>query len=161
MTMSFTATADRSSRWLLIVSLSLNLFFVGTVGAMAIRHHFAPPRPQAMERPRTAAARFERVAVTLPAADAARLWAEFRARETAAEGTRDALNRAYEGVQAALRAQPFDADKLRAAMSEARSARTVHEQTIQEIIAAGASGMSQDGRNKLADWPPRQPSAKH
>ena len=47
---------DRSSRWLLIGSLALNLFFVGTVGALALRHIMAPPQSVEAERPRTAAA---------------------------------------------------------------------------------------------------------
>ena len=33
-----TMDSDRSSRWLLIGSLALNLFFVGTIGALALRH---------------------------------------------------------------------------------------------------------------------------
>ena len=54
MTMTMTMP-DRSSRWLLIGSLALNLFFVGTIGALAVRHFVAPAQPAATERPRTAA----------------------------------------------------------------------------------------------------------
>ena len=107
MTMTMTMP-DRSSRWLLIGSLALNLFFIGTIGSLAARHYVMPAQPAATERPRTAAARIERLAAPLPAADAEKLRAAFRARETAAEGARDALNKAYERAQGALRAQPFD-----------------------------------------------------
>ena len=84
MTMTMTMQ-DRSSRWLLIGSLALNLFFIGTIGALAVRHYVMPAQPAATERPRTAAARIERLAAPLPAADAEKLRAAFRAREAAAE----------------------------------------------------------------------------
>lgn len=151
---------DRSSRWLLIGSLALNLFFIGTIGALALRHVMSPPQTPTTERARTAAARVERLAAPLPAADADKLRAAFRVRASDAESARDALNKAYERVQAALRAQPFDPAQLRAAMADARAARPSYEQIMQDIFAAGAAGMSSDGRIKLADWPPRSPNAR-
>jgi uncharacterized membrane protein len=159
MTMTM-AMPDRSSRWLLIGSLALNLFFVGTVGALALRHIMAPPQQAETERPRTAAARLERLAAPLPAADAETLRAAFRTRAAEAESARDALNRAYERVQAALRAQPFDAAQLRAAMADARAARPLYEVVMQDILTAGASGMSPGGRARLAEWPPRSPNTR-
>ena len=159
MTMTI-AMPDCSSRRLLIGSLALNLFFVGTVGALALRHVMAPATQAESERPRTAAARLERLAAPLPAADAETLRAAFRPRAAAAESARDALNRAYERVQVALRAQPFDAAQLRAAMADARVARPLYEVTMQEILMAGAAGMSPEGRARLAEWPPRAPSAR-
>src|SRR5437764_8879483 len=129
MTMAITRE-DRSSRWLLIGSLALNLFFIGTLGALAVRHYVMPPQPAATERARTAAARIERLAAPLPAADAEKLRAAFRAREGAAEAARDALNRALEHLQAALRTQPFEPTQLRAALTEIRTARPVYEQVM-------------------------------
>jgi uncharacterized membrane protein len=152
------AAPDRSSRWLLVASLALNLFFIGTVGALAIRHYVTPAQPAATDRPRTAAARIERLVAGLPAADADKLRAAFRAREAAAEGARDALNRAIERIQAGLRAQPFDAAQVRVAMAEARTVRPPYEQIMQEILVAAASTMSQEGRTKLADWPAPRPA---
>ena len=149
---------DRSSRWLLIGSLALNLFFIGTIGALAVRHYVMPAQPAATERPRTAAARIERLAAPLPAADAEKLRAAFRAREAAAESARDTLNRAFERMQAALRAQPFDPAQLRAALADVRAARPVYEQVMQEIYLDGAAAMSPEGRAKLADWPPPRPA---
>jgi uncharacterized membrane protein len=159
MTMTM-AMPDRSSRRLLIGSLALNLFFVGTVGALALRHIMAPPHQAETERPRTAEARLERLAAPLPAADADKLRAAFRARASEAESARDALNRAFERVQAALRAQPFDATQLRAAMADARAARPLYEMVMQDIFAAGASEMSPEGRARLAEWPPRPPNTR-
>ena len=157
MTMTMTMP-DRSSRWLLIGSLALNLFFIGTIASLAARHYVMHTQPAATERPRTAAARIERLAAPLPAADAEKLRAAFRAREAAAEGARDALNKAYERAQGALRAEPFDPASLRGALAEVRTARPAFDQIMQEILLTGASAMSAEGRNKLADWPPSRPA---
>lgn len=146
---------ERSSRWLLIGSLALNLFFIGTIGALAVRHTFAPAQSAAPDRPRTAAGRIERLAAPLPPADAEKLRAAFAARAAAAESARDALTRAFERMQAALRAQPFNPDELRAAMADTRAARPAYEQIMQDVFAAGAAAMSNEGRAKLAEWPPR------
>lgn len=146
---------ERSSRWLLIGSLALNLFFIGTIGALALRHTFAPAQPAVTERSRTAAARIERLAAPLPPADADKLRAAYASRAAAAEAAREALTRAFERMQAALRTQPFNPDELRAAMAETRAVRPAYEQVMQEILATGASAMSNEGRAKLAEWPPR------
>ncbi len=153
MTVAPTTIPDRASRWVLLASLTLNLFFVGTIGALVIRHYVTPLQFTAPDRPRTAAARIERLAAALPAPDAEKLRAAFHAREAAAEGDRDTLNRAVERIQAALRAEPFDVALLRAAMTEARAARPLYEETMQDILVTAAVAMSQEGRTRLADWP--------
>jgi len=157
MTMTMTMP-DRSSRWLLVGSLALNLFFVGTLGALALRHYVLPAPQATSERPRTAAARIERLVALLPAADAEKLRTAFRAREGAAEGARETLNRAFERMQAALRAQPFDPAQLRTALADVRTARPAYEQVMQEIYLSAATAMSPEGRAKLADWPPTRPT---
>jgi uncharacterized membrane protein len=148
------ALQDRSSRWLLIGSLALNLFFIGTVGALALRHYVMPAQPAATERPRTAAARIERMAAPLPPADAEKLRATFRARAAEAEDARTALNRAFERIQAALRKEPYDPAQLRTALAEVRAMRPAYELVMQEIYLAAAGVMSAEGRARLADWPP-------
>jgi len=157
MTMTMTMP-DRPSRWLLIGSLALNLFFIGTLVSLAARAYVLPAQPAPTERPRTAAGRIERLAAPLPAADADKLRAAFRARETAAEGARDALNKAYERAQSALRAESFDPASLRAALADARATRPAYDQVMQDILLAGASAMSLDGRKRLADWPSSRPA---
>jgi uncharacterized membrane protein len=157
-TISTFAVPDRSSRWLLVGSLALNLFFIGTVGALALRHYVTPGQPAATERPRTAAARIERLAAPLPPADAEKLRAAFRAQEQSAEGTRDTLNRALGHLQRALRTQPFDPAEVRLALTEIRAARPVYEQVMGDIYLTAVSAMSQEGRIKLADWPAPRPA---
>jgi uncharacterized membrane protein len=157
MTMLSIALQDRSSRWLLVGSLALNLFFIGTVGALAVRHYVMPAQPAATERQRTAAARIERLAAPLPPADAEKLRATFRARAAEAEVARAALNRAFERIQAALRKEPYDPAQLRTALAEVRATRPAYELVMQEIYLAAAGAMSAEGRARLADWPaPRQ-----
>jgi uncharacterized membrane protein len=155
--MTLTATfaaPDRSPRWLLIVSLALNLFFVGAAGTLAARHYVTSAQPTATERPRTAIARIERLAAPLPPADAEKLRAAYRAQAITAEGSRDAVNRALEHLQAALRRQPFDLEELRTALTEIRTTRPLYEQVMREIYLAAVAEMSTEGRIKLADWPP-------
>ena len=157
MTMTMTMP-DRPSRWLLVGSLALNLFFIGTIVSLVARSYVMPSQPVATERPRTAAARVERLAAPLPAADAEKLRTAFRARESAAEGARDTLNKAYERAQSVLRTESFDPASLRAALAEARAARPAYDQIMQEILLSGATAMSPEGRNKLADWPSSRPA---
>lgn len=157
MTMTMTMP-DRSGRFLLIGSLALNLFFVGTIVALAVRHVFAPAPQVTTERPRTAAARIDRMAAPLPSADAEKMRSAFKAREAAAEGARDEVNRAFERVQAALRAEPFDGARLRASLAAVRAARPAYEQIMQDILTDAASVMSPAGRAKLADAPSPRPN---
>jgi uncharacterized membrane protein len=152
---------ERSWRWLLVASLALNLFVIAAGGALYVRHQFAQPTAREAERPRTAAARIERLAATLPAADAETLRGAFRARAGGTEAARDALNRASERIQGALRADPFNASELRTAMAQTRSLRIVYDQAFHEVVAAAAAEMSPQGRAKLADGPPRpQPTPR-
>ncbi len=155
MTMMSIELGDRSSRWLLVGSLALNLFVIAAGTALYVRHQFAQPAATQAERPRTAAARIERLAATLPAADAETLRGAFRARASATEAVRDALNRASERIQGALRADPLNAGELRTAMAQTRTARIAYDQAFHEVVAAAAAEMSPQGRAKLADWPPR------
>lgn len=150
---------DRSSRGLLVISLALNLFFLGVAGTLAVRHYMAPSQPTMLVQPRmNAAGRIERLALGLPRADGDILRAAFRAREAEAEAARDALNRAVERVQAGLRAQPFDPAAVRAAMADARAARPAYEHAMHEILVAAAAAMSQEGRTQLGSWPPQRPA---
>ena len=68
MTMTMTMP-DRPSRWLLVGSLALNLFFIGTIASLAARTYVMPSQPAATERPllRSVAARAD-ATVLLPAA---------------------------------------------------------------------------------------------
>ena len=147
------ATLSRgSSRWLLLASLALNLFFVGIAVAM-IR---APASPT---WDRDVFVRIERIAATLPPADADLLRGEVNTRRQALEDAQHQFLTAREQIHTALRRDPFSAEDMRAAMTKTRAARQNFDQTLQGIFANAASRMSNSGRNALADWPPHRKSA--
>jgi len=143
------ARAGRWSRWILFVSLALNLFFIGAWAAFAWRH-FGWER----HRPWTPATRIERLAAALPAGDAEKLRGEFRTRQGNIEAAITSYRQAQRGMREALRAEPFNADALRAAMAEARNARGKLDEALQEVIASAGAAMTPEGRRSLADWTP-------
>jgi len=151
---SVVAGVDRSSRWILLVSLALNLFFIGATGALVTRHYLADRAVSKAPTDRSVAARVERLAATLPSRDAEILRGEYRANATTVDASRAAYHQAQDEVRQVLRAEPFEADAMRAAMGQTRSARQVFDQLLQDMIASAAAKMSAAGRNKLADWPP-------
>lgn len=153
-------TRGGSSRWLLIVSLALNLFFIGAASTLALRHYLESGQTTAVQPQRTAAGRIEWLVAPLPPADAEKLRASFRAQATPAEQARGALNRAIDHLQAALRKQPFDPADLRAALLEIRATRPVYEQVMGDLYLAAVVEMSTEARLKLADLVRPRPRTK-
>src|SRR5207302_9443454 len=98
---------ERASRFLLLASLGLNLFFVGATGALAARHYFAERAATAAPLDRSVAARIERLAATLPPADADALRAEYRVNSATVDASREAYRKAQDDVRATLRGEPF------------------------------------------------------
>jgi len=139
----------RVSRIALLASLALNLFFIGIEGAAAVRKFQASPTGP--DTRRTAAAMIDRIASTLPPDDAEKLRASFREREPQVEAVYGAYRQSHEAIKTALRTEPFDPEKLSAAMSATRTARQALEETMQGVIVPAATAMSEDGRAKLAD----------
>ena len=147
--------ARGSSRWLLLGSLALNLFFVGIGVAMAVRPH-GPPSWD-----RNVFVRAERIASSLPAADADILRGQIKAKHDAIEDTQIKFRVAQDAIRDMLRREPFDISAVQDAMAKTRAARQNFDQTIQGVFASSASQMSPAGRQALADWPPgRKTSGK-
>lgn len=142
-----------SSRWLLLGSLALNLFFVGVALAMAIR---APASP-AWDR--NVFVRVERIAATLPPADSDLLRGQIAANRVTIEEAQTKYRAAQDTIRATLRQDPFEPAAMRAAMAQTRAARQNFDQTIQGVFAELASQMSSAGRHALADWPPGRKTA--
>lgn len=136
-------------RWLLLGSLALNLFFIGTVVAMIVRQ---PPPVD-----RSISTRIERLAAALPSNDAAILRRNYDANRTAVDGARAGYEASRDSVRAALRREPFDAAAMRDAMAQTRGARQNFDQLLQAVVVTSAGEMSQAGRSRLADYgPPSQ-----
>ncbi len=143
---AFSATVRGSSRWLLLVSLALNLFFVGVAVAMAIR----APAPSAWNR--NVFVRVERMAATLPPADADLVRDQMKAHHDAIANAQDKYYAARESIRATLRQDPFKVDDMRTAMLQTQAARQAYDQVIQGVFADIAEKMSSAGRHALADW---------
>ena len=141
-----------ASRWLLLGSLALNLFFVGVALAMAIR----APAPSYWDR--DVFVRVERLAAALPPADAEILRDRIKTNRETIERAQTKYRSAQNTIRQALRREPFDAEAMRAAMAETRTARQTYDQAIQGVYADAAAQMSSAGRNALADWPPSRKS---
>jgi uncharacterized membrane protein len=137
-----------SSRWLLLGSLALNLFFIGIAVALAIR----APAPPTWDR--DVFVRTERVADTLPPADADLLRGEMKAKHDVIDSAQNKYFAERETIHETLRQTPFKPEDLRAAMANTRAARQAYDVVIQSVFASAASQMSPAGRKALADWPP-------
>lgn len=150
-THAFAAVGARGSgRWLLLGSLAINLFFIGLAIAMAVR----APTPSTWDR--NVFVRIERMAATLPPADAGYLRSEIDAKRQAIETAQTQYRAAQDEIRQALRAEAFSADTLRAVMGKARAARQNFDQILQGTLADAAAKMSPAGRKGMADWPPRR-----
>ena len=147
-------TVERgTSRWLLLGSLALNLFFVGIAIAMAVR----APAPSYWDR--NVFVRIERLAATLPPADADIVRGEVNANRARIENAQTAYHTAQDHIHEVLRQEPFDVEGMRAAMAKTRAARLTSDQTVQDVFAVIASRISPAGRQTMANWPPgRKPA---
>ena len=135
------------SRWLLLGSLALNLFFVGVAVAMAVRAPAPPPRwdPNVFVR-------VERIAATLPPADAAIVRDAMQANHAAIDDAQNKYYAARHEIHETLRQDPFKIADMRAAMVKMRAARQSFDQIIQGVFADAAPKISSPGRHALADW---------
>ena len=135
-----------SSRWLLLGSLALNLFFVGVAVALAIR----APAPLTWDR--NVFVRVERLAATLPPADGEIVRSQMQGHHDSIAEAQAKYQSAREEIRETLRQDPFSADDMRAAMAKTRAARQNFDQVIQGVFADVAAQMSPAGRHALADW---------
>ncbi|HLL26251.1 MAG TPA: periplasmic heavy metal sensor [Xanthobacteraceae bacterium] len=149
---SIATAEDRTSRRIVLWSLGLNVFFVCLVAALLVRLYIAPPAAAPIDR--SASGRIERIATTLPAADAEIIRAEYRAKAGPVDAARDEFERDIDAIRQTFRAEPYDVGATRAAMAEARAAHQRFNLLLHDIIASAANKMSPAGRQKLADWSP-------
>ena len=136
------------SRWLLLGSLALNLFFVGVAMAMAVR----APVPSHWDP--NVFVRVERLAATLPPADADILRGQINETHGAIDDAQTKYHSAREHIHDVLRQEPFDVEAMRAATAQTRATRLAFDQTVQGVFANIAAKISPAGRQALANWPP-------
>lgn len=136
------------TRWLAIVlgvSVALNLFFLGFLSARA----FQRGEPHAERAPHAASGPRER-----------RSWQRHRAFDWMTEAQRDELRprrRALRGtrhaVEDALRAEPFDREKLSQALADLRRQTDEIQASVHQFMLQRAETMSGDERRRLAESP--------
>lgn len=139
-------TRASASRWLLLGSLALNLFFIGAAIAMAIR----APEPRRWDP--DVFVRVERISAALPAADAALVRSAMAANRNAIATAQANYHAARDQIRASFRTDPFDVEAMRAAMAKTRAARQNFDQTIQGVFADLAPRLSSAARHTIADW---------
>ncbi len=144
------------SRWLLLGSLALNLFFFGVAVAMAIRGPAPPPRwdPNVFVR-------VDRLAATLPPADADLLRGAFQADHDRIAMAQTAYYDARRAIHETLRQDPFKVDDMRAAMVKMREARQAYDEVVQGVFAGVAGKMGSAARHAIADWRPDKGSTRN
>jgi len=140
-------------RWLLLGSLALNLAFVGAAGAVAFRYSGPVPLATISRIDHNVTGRLDSLAASLPENDATLLRAQLRTDAVKIATAQADLRLSREEVRKNLRAEPFDAAAMRAALEANRVARDHFAQVLQNAIASAAGRMSIVGRSKLADWP--------
>ncbi len=160
MSVSFAPAAMKhgSSRWLLLGSLALNLFFIGIAIAMAVR---PTPAPAPNSWDPDVFVRMERIAATLPQEDAAILRAQINVDRSGVAVAQSAWQADRDAIREVLREEPFDPDALRDAMTRTRADRQAYDQIVQNLFAQAASKMSREGRLALANWPPNRKRSTH
>ena len=138
------------ARWLLPVSLALNICFVGAAGAVAYRYTGDVPLSVVELINYGAMDRLDRVASALPSSDAQIMRAEIRSDEERIAAAQADLRLTQEDARDTLRAEPFNAEALRAAMQRVQVAREHYHVVLHEVLEAAAPKMSVVGRSKLA-----------
>jgi uncharacterized membrane protein len=147
-------------RWLLLGSLALNLFFVGAAGAVAFRYSSPIPLTTISRIDHSVAGRLNRIAQSLPPADADVMRAQLRVDAEKVAAAQADLRLTQDDVRKSLRAEPFDAETMRAAMAANRTAHENSDQVLRDMFATAAARMSVVGRARLADWPAARESIR-
>src|ERR1700690_2044870 len=127
------AVTRGSSRWLLLGSLAPNLFFLGVAVALGVPAA-APPTWD-----RNVFVRVERIADTLPPADADLLRGQIKANRQLIDDTQRQYHSAQDQIHETLRHEPFDAGGVRAPLGKTRAARQASDQAIQGGFDSPAS----------------------
>ena len=135
------------SRWLLLGSLALNLFFVGVAVAMAIRAPAPRWDPDVFVR-------VERLSATLPLADADILRGAYQASHERIADAQTAYQDGRRSIHEILRQDPFKIEDLRDAIAKTRAARQAVDQVVQGVFADTVVKLSPAARHAVADWRP-------
>lgn len=141
------------SRWLLPVSLALNVF-LGTV--LVVREPGRPHGPPP-GGPRGPLGIVEELAADLPPADAVALRNVVAKRAQEIEYRNRVWRGTPERITTVLAAPDYRPEQLRAVLDEGREAHRAMDDAVAESILEAASALSPEGRQVVAKWRPRGP----
>jgi uncharacterized membrane protein len=153
MSISANAGSAGRTRYLLLGSLALNLFFIGAGGAVALQHSSSPPLQPVVGIRNNMAQRLDAVIASLPADDAKIMRAELKTDAAQLAQAETDLRLAKETVRSKLRAEPYDPAAGRKALAQTSVARERFFQVLHDAVASATAKMSPAGRQALADWP--------
>jgi hypothetical protein len=145
---------ERRSKRYMLLSVALNLFFIAVAATMIARSYLAPATAPELTITidRSAGARIERIAMTLPPADAAIMRAAYRDNAATLDLARAEVDRAVEVMKDSFRAKPYDVDGTRAKTADTRAKYLRFLAMLHDAIATAAGKMSPEGRARLAEY---------
>jgi len=129
-------------RWLVVVSLGLNLVLIVVVGGHVLFHPGPPPNPVQL---------VARMADALPAADAEKLRLALKSEGLTPDRRGFEPEAILDQARVALRAEPFDPASFDAIFRKGLADRDATEQAVLRAVTAAAAIMSEEGRHRLAD----------
>ena len=143
--MTMSRSPGRLLRWAFLISLALNLFFIGASATHAVRSqietgHFKP------------GLRLDAMVETLPAQDGTILRAALDADMDKVTAALAAYREAQATARAALQAEHYDGAALDQALADIRVKREAVQRTLQAVVSKAAAQMSPDGRRRLGEW---------
>lgn len=141
----------RSKRFMLF-SVALNLFLIGVGATMFARSYFAPPSITTVTIDRSARARIERIAATLPPADAAIMRTAYRDNAATLDAARAEVDAGVARIKTSFGAEPYDIEATRAATADTRAKFMRFLALVHDAIAQAAEKMSPEGRARLAEY---------
>jgi uncharacterized membrane protein len=143
----------RISRWLLPVSLSLNVFLaVAMAVQLTSSPGFGPPPPR--PRPDRIA---EEIAATMTPADGDILREVFASHAPQLARGPESFHALQDRIRQVMTAPTFDAEALRAVFAEGRQGRTAMDDAVEASLIEAATRLSPEGRRKLGEWRPGPP----
>lgn len=137
-----------SMKWVLTASLALNVF-LATVLVVVYRPQHPPP-PDIADIA-------ERIAETLPPADAVILREIVAARAPAIESGKHSLRGFPDRVRAVLGKEDFDPEALRPLFSDFIAVHQRMDEAVAALVIEAATRMSPQGRAAISRWRPPPP----
>jgi len=135
-------------RWLVAVSIALNLFFAAFLGAQAWRAHQAMPEAERG----LAQGIVQQLAAKLPPEDAKLLRRTFLAKLPAILAAQGESADGLEQLRSDIAHAPLDMDKIRADLQPIRDGRQKSRAAVEDALLDLLPGLSPEGRQALSQY---------